>query len=112
MVDLSKMTTVYIGLLKRGPRAAEWDAKPAELSKLQEAHLANYARLTEMGKLILVGPFTDDGFWRGAFVLKVETLAEAEELAASDPSVQAGRMTYELHPWMIEKGTIRGTEDL
>ena len=47
MVDMSKMTTVYMGLLKRGPRAAEWDARPEELAKLQEAHLANNARLVQ-----------------------------------------------------------------
>jgi len=110
MVDMSKMTTVYLVLLMRGPRAAEWDAKPDELAKLQEAHLANNKRLVETGKLILLGPFLDDGYWRGVFVFKADSLAEAEALAATDPSVQAGRMAFELHPWMIEKGIIRGTE--
>ena len=110
MVDISKMTTVYLALLKRGPRAAEWDAKPDELAQLQQAHLANNARLVETGKLILLGPFTDDGYWRGVFIFKTDTLEEAEALAASDPSVQAGRMAYEFHPWMIEKGRIKGTE--
>lgn len=110
MVDLSKMTTVYLGLLKRGARAAEWDAKPDELAKLQEAHLANNKRLVESGELILLGPFMDDGFWRGVFVFKVDSLEEAEALAATDPSVQAGRMAFEFHPWMIEKGRIKGTD--
>ena len=110
MVDMSKMTTVYMGLLKRGDRAAEWDARPDDLARLQEAHLANNARLVETGELILVGPFTDDGFWRGVFVFKVDSLEEAEALVAGDPAVQAGRLAFELHPWMIEKGTIRGTE--
>ena len=104
------MTTVYIGLLKRGPRAAEWDTRPDELAELQERHLANNARLVETGKLILLGPFLDDGYWRGVFVFRVDSLEEAEALAASDPSVQAGRLAFELHPWMIEKGRIRGTE--
>ena len=104
------MTTVYMGLLKRGPRAAEWDGRPGELAELQAAHLANNARLVESGKLILVGPFTDDGFWRGVFVFKVDSLEEAEVLAATDPSVQAGRLAFEFHPWMIEKGAIRGTD--
>ena len=110
MPDLSNMTTVYLALLKRGPRAAEWDAKPDELAQLQQAHLANNARLVESGKLILLGPFTDDGYWRGVFVFKTGTLEEAQALAETDPSVQAGRMAFEFHPWMIEKGTIRGTE--
>ena len=110
MVDLGNMTTVIIGLLKRGPRAAEWDEKPDELAQLQQAHLANNVRLAEMGKLVVAGPFMDDGFWRGVFVFNVESVAEAEELVASDPSVQAGRLDFELHPWMIEKGVIRGVE--
>ena len=110
MVALTKMTTVYMGLLKRGPRAAEWDAKPGELAELQEVHLANNARLVESGKLVLLGPFTDDGYWRGVFVFKVDSLEEAQALAATDPSVQAGRLAFEFHPWMIEKGAIRGTD--
>lgn len=110
MPDLSNMTTVYLGLLKRGPQAAEWDARPDELAELQKAHLANNARLAEAGQLILLGPFLDDGFWRGVFVFKVDTLEEADALAASDPAVQAGRLAFEFHPWMIEKGSIRGTE--
>lgn len=45
VVDVSKMRTVSMGLLKRGARTAEWDARPAELAELQEKHLANNARL-------------------------------------------------------------------
>ena len=108
MVDTSDMTTVFLGLLKRGPRAAEWDAKPDELAELQTAHLANNARLVESGQLILLGPFTDDGFWRGVFVFDVDSLEEARALVATDPSVQAGRLAFELHPWLIKKGSIRG----
>jgi hypothetical protein len=43
-------------------------------------------------------------------VFRVDSLEEAESLVATDPSVQAGRLAFELHPWMIEKGVIRGTE--
>lgn len=110
MPDLSNMTTVFLGLLKRGPQAAEWDARPDELARLQEAHLANMARMAATGKLLLAGPLTDDGFWRGVYIFKTETLEEAQALAASDPSVQAGRLAFEIHPWMIEKGIIRGAE--
>ncbi|MEZ4518036.1 MAG: YciI family protein [Chloroflexota bacterium] len=98
MVDMSRMTTVYLGLLTRGPRAAKWDAKPDELAKLQEAHLASNSRLVESGKLILLGPFTDDGYLRGVFVFKTDSLEEAEALAATDPSVQAGRLALSFIP--------------
>ena len=66
--------------------------------------------MVETGELILLGPYTDEGFWRGVVVFKVDSLEEAEALAANDPSVQAGRMAFEIHPWMIEKGSIRGTD--
>lgn len=110
MADPGEMTTVYIGLLKRGPLAAEWDARPDEQAKLQGAHLANNRRLAQAGKLALAGPFTDDGIWRGAFVFKDGLLAEAEALVAEYPSVEAGRLAFDLHPWLINNGIIRGVD--
>lgn len=110
MVDMSQMTTVYLGLLKRGPRAEEPTDQPDELAKLQEAHMVNIRRMAEAGKLLLAGPFTDEGFWRGVYIFKVDSLEEAQALTDSDPAVAAGRLAFELHPWLIEKGSIRGTD--
>lgn len=104
-----EMVTVYLGLLRRGPRAAEGDERPHELEQLQEAHLANISRMHESGKLLIAGPCTDDGDLRGVYVFKTESLAEAEALAQSDPSVQAGRLRFEFHPWMIPAGVLAGT---
>lgn len=104
-----EMVTVYLGLLLRGPRAAEWDTRPVELEKLQEAHLANIQRMHESGKLLLAGPFLDDGHLRGVYVFKTESQAAAEALAQSDPSAQAGRLAFEFHPWMIPAGVLAGS---
>ena len=41
----------------------------------------------------------DDGEVRGIYVFDVRTVEEAEALTASDPSIQAGRLVMELHPW-------------
>lgn len=101
-------TTLYMGLLVRGPQAAVWDDKPDELARLQEAHLANIRRLAEAGVLLVAGPFTDDGDIRGVYVFRADSVEEVEDLIASDPSVQAGRLAFEIHPWMVEKGVIRG----
>ncbi len=103
------MVTVYLGLLLRGPRAKEWDEKPDELDKLQEAHLANMRRMADLGKLIIAGPCTDDGDLRGVYVFKTESLEEALALANSDPSVQAGRLAFDIHPWMVQAGVLPGT---
>jgi len=99
------MTIHYIFILKKG---SIWsaDATP-EIDALQEAHLANYRRLEEIGKLIVTGPFLDafavSGEVRGMGVLNAATFEEAQQLIATDPMVKVGRLIYELHAWMTPK---------
>ena len=102
------MTIYYIFLLKKGPK---WSpAETPEISALQEAHLANLKRLGNMGKLVINGPLLDSfatsGEIRGIGALKTESLAEAQELISTDPMVQAGRLVFELHTWMIGKNIL------
>jgi uncharacterized protein YciI len=97
-----EMMTYYVGLLFRGP-AWTPDETP-EVRALQEGHMANIRRLAVAGKLILAGPFTDDGKLRGMFVFKVASLEEARSLCDTDPAVKAGRLVVELHPWYSVKG--------
>jgi uncharacterized protein YciI len=92
------MTVYYVGLLRKGP--AWTPESTAETERLQAAHVANNRRLVALGKLMLVGPCLDDGDLRGINVYRVESVAEAQALADSDPAVQAGRLAYEIHPWM------------
>jgi uncharacterized protein YciI len=99
------MTVYHIFLLKKGPTWSP-DSTP-EIEALQGAHLANLRRLAEMGKLVVNGPLLDSfatgGEIRGIGVLKTDTLCEAEELLATDPMVEVGRLIFELHAWMVEK---------
>jgi uncharacterized protein YciI len=104
-----RMTTIYLGLLVRGPRFNEWDEKPDELSRLQAAHQAHIEEMLKTGKAILAGPLTDDGFLRGALLFRAEALDEAAAFATSDPSIQAGRFVLEIHPWMVQAGVLPGT---
>lgn len=98
------MVTYYLKLLYRGPT---WTPEESpELERLQEAHLAHNRHLAEIGKQVISGPCTDGGDLRGVSVLKVASLEEAEALAAADPSVQVGRLRFELHPWMVEEGIL------
>ena len=102
------MTIYYIFLLKKGPA---WSPDPTpELEALQEAHLANLRQLGEMGRLVLNGPLLDSfatsGEIRGIGVLKASSLAEAQELISTDPMVKVGRLTYELHAWMVDKNIL------
>ncbi|MBA3570898.1 MAG: hypothetical protein H0W34_02745 [Pyrinomonadaceae bacterium] len=99
-----KMTTAYIGFLSRGEK---WTPeKTPQTEELQKAHMANIKRLAETKKLVVAGPFGDNGHLRGIFVFRAASLEEAKELAATDPSVQAGRLSIDMHPWLVPEGIL------
>ena len=90
------MAQYVMAFLKRGPNQGQSGEEAAEL---QKAHLANIQRLADEGKLLLAGPFADDGEIRGIYIFDVTTIEEARSLTATDPAIQAGRLEMELHPW-------------
>lgn len=104
-----EMTTYYVAFLYRGPA---WSPEETpERARLQEAHMAHIREMGASGKLLLAGPFTDDGELRGVFVFRTPTLEEAKAVAEADPSVKAGRLRLEWHPWFAAKNitvTARG----
>ena len=57
------------------------------------------SNLAEEGKLVLAGPFLDEGDLRGIYIFDVETVEEARALTETDPAIQAGRLIMELKPW-------------
>lgn len=100
----AKLTTAYLAFLTRGEK---WSAERTPASaEIQKAHLANIQKLADMKKLVVAGPFGDNGTLRGIFVFKVSSLEEARSLAATDPAVQAGRLALQIHPWLIPEGIL------
>lgn len=77
----------------------------AVINKLQAGHMANMQVMADMGKLIVAGPFGDDGNWRGIFIFDAASKEEVEKLLQTDPAIKAGRLDYEIHPWWTAKGT-------
>jgi uncharacterized protein YciI len=99
-----KLETAYLGFLTRG---AKWTPEQTPATEeLQKAHIANIQRLAAMKKLVVAGPFGDNGNLRGIFVFRVTSLDEARQLSATDPTVQAGRLVVDLHPWMVPEGVL------
>ena len=94
--DDNGMRTYVMAFLKAGPNR---ERPQDEAQRLQAAHRANIRRLAAEGKLVLAGPFADDGLLRGIYVFDVATVAEAEALTRTDPAIQAGQLVMELHPW-------------
>ena len=89
------MKKYVMAFLKRGPTKLSGE----EAEQLQNAHLKNIIRLADEGKLVVAGPFRDDGEVRGIFILNAETVEEAKKLTESDPAVQRGTRQFELRPW-------------
>jgi tetratricopeptide (TPR) repeat protein len=102
--EFPNMVTYFLVLLKKGPK---WSPQETpERQRIQEAHLEHIRKLGESGKVILAGPFSDDGDLRGALLFKVGAIEEARRLESEDPAVVAGRLVMELHPWLVAKGVL------
>jgi uncharacterized protein YciI len=68
---------------------------------IMAGHLANIGRLAQAGKIVVAGPFEKggaDATLSGLFILDVPTVAEAEALTGTDPSVEAKVFRPEAHP--------------
>lgn len=98
----SGMAVYYLAMLYRGPA---WTAEQTpETKRLQEGHMANIQKLADSGKLVLAGPFEDEGDLRGLFLLRAASKEEADALCKTDPAIQAGRLRVELHRWWGSSG--------
>lgn len=97
---------VYTLVLLRRPADAP-DLPEAELDALQARHLAYRAGLRREGKLVVNGPLGEqsDPAMRGLSIFACGA-AEARRLSDGDPSVQAGRLTYDVMEWWVAAGTL------
>jgi uncharacterized protein YciI len=92
-------------LLRRPPDAPEMP--DAELDALQARHLAYRTELRRQGVLVVNGPLGEqsDAAMRGLSIFAC-SLDEAARLSDADPSVQAGRLAYDLMEWWVAAGTL------
>ncbi len=94
--DERGMRQYVMCFLKTGPLKVEDKAKQADLMK---GHFGMINRLAKEGKLILAGPFTDGGDFRGIYLFDVKTIDEAKALTETDPSIKEGYFKVEFIKW-------------
>ena len=104
--DIPAAFDVYtVVVLRRPPDAPEMSEE--ELTALQARHLAYRAELGRQGVLVVNGPFDEqsDPSFRGMSVFSCDP-AEAARLTDGDPSVVAGRLTYDVMDWWVRAGSL------
>jgi uncharacterized protein YciI len=95
---------LVFGFLVRGGSRSQSEA---EAEEIQKGHLAYMGELGKQGKLVAAGPFMDEGDARGIVIYRVPTVDAAQQLAAGDPAVKAGRLKLEARPWMTLRGILK-----
>jgi len=92
-------------LLRRSPDAPRMSEDA--LDALQARHLAYRAQLRRAGVLVVNGPLGEqsDVGMRGLSIFACD-LDQARRMTDADPSVQAGRLTYDVFEWWVAAGTM------
>ncbi len=76
-----------------------------EIAEMQQAHLANFGRLAQAGKLLSAGPLRDpEQTLRGIVVLQAEDQAALAEMFEPDPYVGPGYMQLKSFPAELSLG--------
>lgn len=95
----------YFVMLTKGEKRTD-NPDTTYINDLQRRHLANIDSLYKEGKILVAGPFGDDGFWRGIFIFDCPTQEEVEMLLDTDPMIASGWLGYEVHPWWTAKNEV------
>lgn len=98
------MKQYWFVTLSRGPRRGE-TITPERAAELQAGHMAHMGEQHEAGRLVMAGPFGDDGDVRGIQIYDAASKEEVEAICAEDPAVKAGRLACEVRPWWGQVGT-------
>lgn len=104
--DVPDEFDVYTIVILRRPADAPEMAE-AELHALQARHLAYRADLVRQGVLVANGPFDEqtDQSYRGMSIFACDP-AEAARLSDGDPSVAAGRLSYDVMQWWVRADSL------
>lgn len=75
-----------------------------------EPHLEFQRELERKGIMFGAGPHWEDDeeTWKGdgMVIIRAGSLAEAREIAASDPMHKSGARSFTVRPWLMNEGTV------
>jgi uncharacterized protein YciI len=91
-------------LMKRGDK---WNPNAPEFMDVMKQHHAFVKQMIAQGYMAVAGPFpfSDPGELRGVAIFRVGT-EQTAKLVKDDPSVKAGLLKPEIHPWITGKGVL------
>lgn len=79
----------------------------SEIEKMQAAHLENFRKLAEDGRLVTAGPLSDpEGRLRGIVILNANGPDQVAEMFKPDPYIQEGYMEALAIPMKFEMGKV------
>jgi uncharacterized protein YciI len=101
-MEFDKYTLV---ILRRSPGAPQYPEE--QLEAIQQRHVAFNADLQDKGIMLAAGPFEDqwDETYRGISIYRTD-IEETRRIAATDPAVQARRLSFDAVTWLVRKGQL------
>ena len=104
--DIPDAFDVYTMVVLRRPTVTP-ELPEDEVESLQARHLAYRAELSRRGLIVANGPLSrqSDPSLRGLSIFSCD-VAEASRLSDADPSVLAGRLTYDVMEWWVRADSL------
>jgi uncharacterized protein YciI len=99
MYGVAEKTQQYFVTFLR-PHPGRKALSKQDSERIQAAHMANIHKMAQSGDLVSAGPFADTPTTiSGMFIFKVDSLQEAQAIAAQDPTIVEHRNTVDTHAW-------------
>ena len=88
-------------------RGQDWNPNASEFIDVMKQHLGFVKQMTDQENLAIAGllPFSDQGELRGVAIFRVG-IEQTFRLTKEDPTVKAGLLRTEIHPWGTGKGVL------
>jgi uncharacterized protein len=102
--DIKGMEQYTVVLMQQGEK---WNPDAPRFSDVMKQHPDFVKEMMERGNMAIAGPFplSEPGDLRGVAIFRVGT-EQAAKLVQEDPTVKAGLLKPEIHPWITGKGVL------